>query len=247
MIRALDHVIVTATELAATRSAYEVLLGRAMDADNRCQTPNMAIVVEPATGAPGVHSAVFAADDFAATTRLIERRGIELTVDAQRATTTTHGLALGIIDRDEPPTVARDNAAAAILGLDHIVVHTVNPDRAVALFGARLGLDLRLDRTFAERSACQLFFRCGDLVVEIVVDLRKAGGDEDDRFWGLAWRARDAGAAHERLAGQGVEISELRTGRKKGTRVFTVKDRALGVPTLIIGSSRRDRRAHVRT
>lgn len=235
MIRALDHVSIAATNVAATRTAYEVLLGRAADADNRCQTPNIGILIESAQK-PGVRSAVFAADDFVATTRLVERRGVELSVDGQRATTTTNGLTLGIIDRDQPPAVARDNAAAAILGLDHIVVHTVNPDRAVALFGARIGLDLRLDRTFAERAARQLFFRCGDLVVEIVVDLRKAGGDEDDQFWGLAWRARDAGAAHERLAEQGVEISELRTGRKTGTRVFTVKDRALGVPTLVIGS-----------
>lgn len=236
MIRALDHVIVAAFDVAAARSAYEVLLGRTVNTDNRCQTPNMAIVIEAATGARGVRSAVFAAADFGATTRLIERRGVDLAIEARRATTMANGLSLEIVDRDEPPTVAGDNAAGAILGLDHIVVHTVNPDRAVALFGARFGLDLRLDRTFAERFARQLFFRCGDLVVEIVVDLRKAGGDEDDQFWGLAWRARDAGAAHEGLARQGVEISELRTGRKKGTRVFTVKDRALGVPTLVIGS-----------
>ncbi|PRZ40770.1 glyoxalase/bleomycin resistance protein/dioxygenase superfamily protein [Antricoccus suffuscus] len=235
MIRALDHVNIASTDVPATRSAYEALLGRAADADNRCQTPNIGLVIESAQKS-GVRSAVFAADDFASTTRLIQRRGVELVVDGRSATTDVNGLTLGIIEREEPPAVDPDDAAAAILGLDHIVVHTTYPDRAVALFGARMGLDLRLDRTFVERSARQLFFRCGDLVVEIVVDLRKVGDDEDDRFWGLAWRARDAAAAHERLAGQGVEISELRTGRKKGTRVFTVKDHALGVPTLVIGS-----------
>ena len=41
----------------------------------------------------------------------------------------------------------------------------------------------------------------------------------------------------ERLVAGGVEVSEVRTGRKPGTRVATVRDRALGTPTLLIEQS----------
>jgi len=37
-------------------------------------------------------------------------------------------------------------ADSAIPGFDHLVVHTPNPDRALGLYGAKFGLDLRLDR-----------------------------------------------------------------------------------------------------
>ncbi len=33
----------------------------------------------------------------------------------------------------------------------------------------------------------------------------------------------------------GVEVSDLRTGRRPGTQVFTVKSHTAGVPTLMIG------------
>jgi hypothetical protein len=35
----------------------------------------------------------------------------------------------------------------------------------------------------------------------------------------------------------GVEVSEVRTGRKPGTRVMTVRSGTCGVPTLIVQSS----------
>ncbi len=55
-----------------------------------------------------------------------------------------------------------------------------------------------------------------------------------DRFYGAAWRVNDAAAAHARLAAADIPLSELRPGRKPGTRVFTVKGRTCGVPTLVI-------------
>jgi hypothetical protein len=42
------------------------------------------------------------------------------------------------------------------------------------------------------------------------------------------------------MAGQKIEVSEIRTGRKPGTRVFTVKDGTLGVPTLVLQPTRGD-------
>jgi hypothetical protein len=55
-----------------------------------------------------------------------------------------------------------------------------------------------------------------------------------DRLWGLSWRVRDADAARERLASSDFDVSEVRPGRKPGTRVLTVRGGTCGVPTLMI-------------
>jgi catechol 2,3-dioxygenase-like lactoylglutathione lyase family enzyme len=124
--------------------------------------------------------------------------------------------------------------AAGVAELDHVVIHTPNPDRAVATWGARLGLDLRLDRSNEAWGARQLFFRCGSAVVEFGADLKTPVSDADDRFGGLAWRATDADAMRARLAGASIDVSEVRAGRKPGSRVFTVRSGVVGAPALVI-------------
>ena len=130
-------------------------------------------------------------------------------------------------------------AEGAVTGLDHIVIRTTHPNRAAALYGARLGLDMRLDRTEPKWGSRLMFFRCGDLIVEVVHDLKDEPSDAPDRLWGLSWRVADAAAANARLKANGVDVSDVRPGRKPCTRVFTVRDGTLGVPTLIVEPSRR--------
>lgn len=148
----------------------------------------------------------------------------------------THGVLTFLIDQaanfdwPQAPVVAE----APIVGLDHLVVRTPAPDRALALYGARLGLDLRMDRTAPEWGARLQFFRCGDLIVEVMHELAKAESDGPDSAWGLSWRVADADAAQARLAAAGFDVSGVRTGRKPGTRVFTVRDAPAAVPTLIV-------------
>ena len=89
-----------------------------------------------------------------------------------------------------PRTGARRRA-----GLDHVVVRTPDPDRAAALYGARLGLDMRLDRSNPAWGSRLMFFRCGDLIVEIAHDLKAGVSSGPDRLWGLSWRVPDALAA----------------------------------------------------
>ena len=55
-----------------------------------------------------------------------------------------------------------------------------------------------------------------------------------DRFFGLSWRVPDADAARARLAAAGIDASEVRPGRKPGTRVLSVRSGSCGVPTLLI-------------
>jgi catechol 2,3-dioxygenase-like lactoylglutathione lyase family enzyme len=102
-------------------------------------------------------------------------------------------------------------------------VRTTHPNRAAALYGARLGLDMRLDRTEPKWGSRLMFFRCGDLIIEIVHDLKDEPSDTPDRLWGLSWRVANAEAAHARLKAAGFNVSDVRPGRKPGTRVFTVR------------------------
>jgi catechol 2,3-dioxygenase-like lactoylglutathione lyase family enzyme len=129
-------------------------------------------------------------------------------------------------------------SAAEILGLDHVVVSTEDSERAAALYGARLGLDMALDRSHQDWGQL-MFFRCGDLIVE-VVRRPVAGADlAHDKLWGLSWRVADIDATRARLLADGIEVSEVRTGRKPGTRVMTVRSGTCGVQTLLLERSAR--------
>ena len=143
----------------------------------------------------------------------------------------THGVRMFVMQREAPLTPSL-STEAGVLGLDHVVIQSADMERAAALYGARLGLDMRLDREVRGRRL--MFFRCGDAVVE-VANVKERG---DDLLWGLSWRVANADAARERLATAGLDVSEVRDGMKPGTRVFTVRDHTCGVPTLMIEQQR---------
>jgi catechol 2,3-dioxygenase-like lactoylglutathione lyase family enzyme len=149
------------------------------------------------------------------------------------ATDLTRGVRMFFLELAEarPPSAAI--AEAPILGLDHVVVSTEDPERAAALYGARLGLDMALDRSHQDWGQL-MFFRCGDLIVE-VVRRPVAGADQaHDKLWGLSWRVAGIDAVRARLAAARVDVSEVRTGRQPGTRVVSVRNGACGVHTLLI-------------
>ena len=66
------------------------------------------------------------------------------------ATEATRGVRMFFLELpgDRPPSPV--TAAAPITGLDHVVISTEDPERAAALYGARLGLDMALDRSPAQ-------------------------------------------------------------------------------------------------
>ncbi len=130
--------------------------------------------------------------------------------------------------------------SGAATALDHLVINTPNPERAVANYGARLGLRFALDRTAEQWKTRFLFFRLGGLTLEIIHRLGEAHDPAGaDSIWGLTWETDDLEAAHARLSASGHDVSEIRTGRKAGTTVFTVRDRTEGVPTLFIAHAKR--------
>ncbi|WP_233350443.1 VOC family protein [Henriciella barbarensis] len=201
-------------------------------------------------------SLAFRTKDIAQTHRLFSRRGLH--PDAIQPGKSTHletgeprswkrfrcsddamaGIKTFIIEPDAKDAVS-DVDQACVHALDHVVINTPNPDRAAATYGARLGLDLRLDRTAEQWKTRFLFFKTGGLTLEIINRLdQEADPVADDQIWGLTWAVRDIQAAHDRLAKAGIETSNIRNGRKPGTQVFTVKGKTLGVPTLFIAHSR---------
>jgi catechol 2,3-dioxygenase-like lactoylglutathione lyase family enzyme len=117
--------------------------------------------------------------------------------------------------------------------MDHVVISTGDPERAAALYGARLGLDMALDRSHPDWGRL-MFFRCGDLIVETVQRPGAIADAARDRLYGLSWRVANADAARARLASAGVEVSDVRTGRQPGTRVLTVRGGTCGIPTLLV-------------
>jgi catechol 2,3-dioxygenase-like lactoylglutathione lyase family enzyme len=149
------------------------------------------------------------------------------------ATDLARGVRMFFLELAQARPRSAANSAAPILGLDHVVVSTEDPERAAALYGARLGLDMALDRSHREWGQL-MFFRCGDLILE-VVKRPVAGSDQThDKLWGLSWQVADIDATHTRLVAAGVGISEVRAGRKPGTRVMSVRDGTCGVHTLLL-------------
>lgn len=258
LITGFDHVVIAVRDLAPAEADYGILLGHGAERTERdgvaraiFTTANCAVELMAPTGdgadadrlraalegGDGLKSLVFAVTDIERMHRRAERVGLsphpvnagEYWSSFRAETSRTRGLRLFFLQRREPQ--ARSNAAGDnVLGLDHVVVRTGAPDSTAALFGARLGLDLRLDREAMGRRL--MFFRCGDAVLEVAHD--PALESEHDALWGFSWRVKDATAMQQRLSAAGFNVSNVRDGVKPGTRVFSVRDRTGGVPTLMI-------------
>jgi catechol 2,3-dioxygenase-like lactoylglutathione lyase family enzyme len=201
-------------------------------------------------GGEGIWALGFAVDDLDEASRTVRRRGIAVSERTElisegangqkRAwsyTSLSAGLSMFLVQKSregQPVSPPLASEADAIQGLDHIVIRTSNAERAAALFGARLGLDLRLDRSNEQWGSRLLFFRCGDLVVEIAASLHVEQQPASDTFGGLAWRTRNANATRRRLERGQFDVSELRQGRKQGTQVFTVRSHTASIPTLVL-------------
>ena len=151
------------------------------------------------------------------------------------ATEATRGVRLFFLELAKERPLSVRTAPASITAMDHVVISTVDPERAAALYGARLGLDMALDRSHPDWGRL-MFFRCGDLIVEVVHRPGKdaAADKAHDKLWGLSWRVADIDATRARLASAGIDMSDARTGRKPGTRVLTVRNGTCGIPTLLV-------------
>jgi len=240
VIAALDHLTLRASFRAGAVGAYETLLGRRAE-DGKLRVGNVGLSIEDDASTARLSAMVFAAASLDEAERLLERRALPAKRRSDRltlSTDATHGVPIALIEiKDKaPPSPLKDSSEAqSIIALDHVVIRSPNPERAIALYAGRLGLDLRLDRSNPDWGSRLLFFRCGDLVVEIAHDLKKGVSDSPDELWGLSWRTPDIARANERLKKAGVEVTTPRDGRRPGTQVFTVQSHTANVPTIVIG------------
>ena len=207
-----------------------------------------------ATQGEGLASICFRTSDIAKTHRRLDRLALKPEAIAEvesrdalggavlswkrtrAATEATRGVRLFFLERDTERPLSVRTMDGSIAGLDHVVVSTPDPERAASLYGARLGLDMALDRSHPEWGRL-MFFRCGDLIVEVTHRPGKREDASQDRLRGLCWRVADMDATHARLVEAGVDVSEVRNGRKPGTRVMTVRSGTCGVPTLLVQPS----------
>jgi catechol 2,3-dioxygenase-like lactoylglutathione lyase family enzyme len=145
----------------------------------------------------------------------------------------TRGMFAFIIQHDtgELPMV-HGRSSSTINKLDHVVVNTNDPEGFKSLYGDSFGIRLALDQTVQKWGGRMLFFRLNHTTIEVI-----GKPDEDDpadKLWGLAWSVEDLKATHQRLVKEGIEISEVKAGRKENTLVCTVKSGTCNVPTLLI-------------
>jgi catechol 2,3-dioxygenase-like lactoylglutathione lyase family enzyme len=135
------------------------------------------------------------------------------------------------VGRGTPPP--HDDAAP--VAIDHVVVNSVDPARAMATWRDGAGLRLALDREFPARGLRLLFFRSNGITLEYATPLPLPDGDAAaDRLWGISYRVTDLAARRQRLLDAGVDVSEVRTGMKPGTHVATIRSGTAGIPTLML-------------
>ena len=222
---------------------------------HRFQLNNVAFEIFDAAGAEeGLNSIAFETVDIAATTHKFSRRGLpgsDIASQTWRQTNgpghierqyvdltgpATHGVNLALVETIHPDAPPRFNGSSPVTMLDHVVVRSPNPERAIALYGGRLGLDFALDRSNPDWGSRLLFFRSGGVTVEIGHSLAKGVSDNPDSLWGVAWRVDDASKAQLRLRDAGFNTSDASKGRRPGSQVMTVRSNTGGVPTIFLSA-----------
>jgi len=117
--------------------------------------------------------------------------------------------------------------------LDHIVINSNDPDGLIELYRDTYGIRLALDQYVEKWGGRMLFFRTNQTTIE-AIGINNDADKPIDKAWGLAWTTKDIKKMHARLVSEGVEISDVKDGRKPKTLVVTIKSHTCNVPTLLI-------------
>jgi len=227
MVSGFDRIVIAVPDIAAATAEYERLLGVVSlpcAADKGATAvwlglPNIVIELVPGTvDLPTIRGLVFASPTNDASDRPVLNR---LQLD------------ISLCDGQATSDVRHQAGAQAIdLRVDHLVLRTDDAQACIALFAEELGIRLALDKTVPEWGGRMLFFRAGKLTLEVIESDRDAAGG--NYFWGIAYQCENIVQMGRMLAQRGVALSDIRTGRKPGTRVATIKSHCLGIPTLLI-------------
>tara|TARA_B100000427_G_scaffold209759_1_gene174778 strand:+ start:2093 stop:2932 length:840 start_codon:yes stop_codon:yes gene_type:complete len=145
----------------------------------------------------------------------------------------TRGLFAFLIQHSDgslPPK--KKDYKSAIDRLDHIVINTNDPEGVIKLYRDVFDIRLALDQTVEKWGGRMLFFRLNHTTIEVIA--RDNEEELKDTLWGLAWVVKDLEATYSRLISEGLEVTEIKEGRKPKTKVATVKSNTRNIPTLLI-------------
>lgn len=189
----------------------------------------------------------FTTTDIQETQRIFSRRGLNPSevnkqsfLDGERKQFRCSNVPIEGIDVDvvEPLTNIGEHKSennGRIQSLDHLVIDTPNVDRTLATYGTRLGFRLALERNAPQWGVHFLFFRIGGITFEVVHRLNvDHDTSQPDKSFGFSWASNNLEQTRDRLVSSGRDVSEIRTGRRPGSRVFTLRNKTCGIPTIII-------------
>ncbi len=145
----------------------------------------------------------------------------------------TRGVFTFLIQHEEGslPT-HKEKVDSQVNKLDHVVINTNDPEVLISLYRDTYGIRLALDQTVEKWGGRMLFFRLNHTTLEIIG--KEDSKEPQDSLWGLAWVVKDIKVIYDRLISEGVEVTEVKEGRKPNTLVATVKSHTCNIPTLLI-------------
>ena len=163
MITGLDHVVVLTGDISAGEAAYQSLFARtpAWRSGGDGEAAERIRAVLAAQG-EGLASLCFRTSDITKLHRRLDRLTLKpdpvaevesrdaisgATLSWKRTRTATEasrGVRLFFLERDKERPLSVRTTTGSITAMDHVVVSTSDPERAAALYGARLGLDMAL-------------------------------------------------------------------------------------------------------
>lgn len=230
MVKSFDRITFAVPDLPRAADDYQQLLGIQPQQDRRSETgapaiwfvlPNTVIeLVQHHDSDSVIAGLVFQTEqgnpDFGLVDNLL---GLDIRLSA--------GAETGSQQADS------DEVAPGGFSVDHIVLRTTSAQQCIELFAQQLGIRLALDRLEPKWGGRMLFFRAGKLTLEVIEPTRDKPLTDD--FWGIAYGCAQLESKVEELRAAGVQVSEVRKGRKPGTVVATVKSHCLQIPTLLIG------------
>jgi hypothetical protein len=181
--------------------------GFTVDDGGQCVVGRVRLWLRPQEGRTGIVAWAFDAIDAIDEVRAID--GLPTTATAL----------------DPPDPWAHPNGSVQ---LDHVVLATPDLARTQAAMEA-VGFDVRRVRDVGPKLR-QVFFRAGEVIVEMVGPPEPEAGDRPVALWGLVANVDDLDATKALL---GDHLTDPKDAVQPGRRIATLKTRDLGISTAV--------------
>jgi len=179
----------------------------------------------------------------------LERGAVELIQDAEQGRAlrflssaeaaprieSVHGVTVLVDPVPAIAAAAASHPGAPLPAIDHVVIRTNAPERAIRSWRDERGVRLAFDKEFPKRGLRLLFFRSHGITLEYAAPFPPVEtSPEDDAIYGVSYRVPDLATARARLLAAQIDVSEIRRGHREATSVCTVRSGTRGIPTLLL-------------